>query len=118
TSLDEEFPIGRKVYVKCQGLYLGDYGKFVSLGFTPDANKYLTSLPSVLISDFIVKATFPHAVQPMLVSIEAIKDVAMNKSLVGMLVKIERAQFVSVELGKTYALVPDSSSGENRKLES
>ncbi len=122
TGLYGDFPVGRKVYIKCQGLSLGDYGKFIQLGYGLDANGNLGDIPSILMDDFIVQASFPHVVEPKVVTVSDVDTVenstSDNVDLVGMLIQFERVQFISSELGNTYAESPNSGSGTNRTLKS
>ncbi len=36
TNLYTDYPVGRKVYVRCKGLFLGNYFDIPQLGATPD----------------------------------------------------------------------------------
>jgi hypothetical protein len=58
SGLYSDFPIGRKVYIKCKGLYLGAYGGMVQIGHTPDNNNEISSIPSGLISKYVIKGKF------------------------------------------------------------
>lgn len=116
TSLYGDFPIGRKVYIKCQGLSLGDYGLFMQIGYGTDANGNLGDIPPTLMNDFIVQASYPNVVEPILVTPGQINTVSNNVDMVGMLIKFDRVQFESGNLGATYAESPTSGSGTNRTL--
>ena len=36
TYLCNEFWVGQRVFVKCQGMYIGDYGELIQLGYEVD----------------------------------------------------------------------------------
>src|SRR5690554_4227010 len=55
-NLYNDYPIGRKIYVKLNGLYLGNYGSNLQIGYTPDASGALSQIPFILIDNYIVKA--------------------------------------------------------------
>lgn len=116
SSLYGDYPVGRKVYIKCQGLSLGDYGQFMQIGYGVDANGNLGDIPTTLLNDFIVQASYPNVVEPLVVTPGQINTVTTNVDLVGMVVKFERVQFDSGDLGSTYAESPNSGSGTNRTL--
>ena len=47
SGLYSDYPIGRKIYIKCKGLYVGAYGGFIQLGGMPIApSTDLTDIPS------------------------------------------------------------------------
>jgi len=116
TNLYGDFPVGRRVYVKCKGLSLGDYGKFIQLGYGTDGSGGLGDIPTGLVDQYVVKGSFPHVVQPLLVSPGDINTVVANEDKVGMLIQFDRVQFESGEFGKSYAETPTVGSGTNRNL--
>ncbi len=114
TGLHNEYPVGRKIYLKCKGLTISDYGSFKQIGYGQDAD----GIPSNVKDDYVIKATFPVTVEPKLVSLGDVNSVFGNEDLVGMLIKFERAEFSSADLGKTFAEPPSAGSGTNRTLQS
>lgn len=117
SSLYSDFPLGRKVYIKCRGLVLGHYNDFIQMGYGFDTDGSVVEIPSTLMNDYVVKANYPVAVTPITMSIADLQTVATNEKMVGMLIKIDRAQFISGEVGQTFAVSPDISSGTDRTLE-
>lgn len=51
------FKVGQRVYIECQGLFLGDYGGLVQLGYI--YNGAIGRIPDVLIDDHIFRDSLP-----------------------------------------------------------
>lgn len=119
-SLYNDFPIGRKVYIKCKGLWVGAYGGFIQLGSTPDIGNALSDIPSAKISNYIVKASYPHAVTPRIVSIPELTaktgSELVNAKWLGTLIQIDSAEIKQAEVGTPYAQDPNISSGTDRNV--
>ena len=115
TGLYGDYPIGRKVYIKCKGLWLGAYGSFIQLGYTPDITNSLSDIPAPLVAEHIVKANTGNVVTPKVVSISQIKTI--NNSLMGMLIQIDSAEVIASEVGSPYAQDPNIASGTDRHIE-
>jgi hypothetical protein len=101
-NLYTDYPIGRKVFVKCKGLYLGQYGTLVQLGgfidISTPSNPSLGGVPFSLFNNYIVKGSLGNVVVPKTVSIGQ-----LNKSFENMLVKIDLVQFAAADVNKPYA---------------
>lgn len=117
-SLYNDYPIGRKIYVKCKGLWLGNYGKFVQLGGAVDASNALSDIPSAKISSYIVKGNFvPDSIKPIVVNIDMLKSPDNQTKLLGCLIKLDSVQFLGSLVGMPYASSPDIASGTDRTIE-
>lgn len=112
-SLYNDYPVGRKVYVKLKGLYIGTYRSLPQLGYNLDGTNSLNGIPSSLISKFIVKATFPNTVTPIALTMTQLN--ANKAKYTNCLVSIPNCefQFSDVENGASYA-DPAPSSGTSR----
>ena len=104
-SLDQSdsyvnYPVGRKVYVKCKGLYLGDYNKLIQLGggVDPDDATKTARIASALISKIIIKGPAGNTVTPIEVKIDD-----LNSSYQNRLIVIKNAEVVPGDTTKTYA---------------
>ncbi len=118
SGLYTDYPIGRKIYVKCKGLYLGAYGGFVQLGYTPDITNAVSDIPSALISKFIVKANTGNVVVPRTVFINQLASLnSTNKAWLGTLIRIDSTQFIADDVNSPYAQDPNVSSGTDRTIE-
>ncbi|HSF89740.1 MAG TPA: DUF5689 domain-containing protein, partial [Saprospiraceae bacterium] len=117
TDLNNLYPVGRKVYVKAKGLWLGDYNGLVQLGAgvgTDDqGDPELIRIPESLIDQYIVPATYGNAVTPKVLTIG---DLTFNgqDSLVSTLVRFDGMQFIAADAGEVYAVFQVNT---NRELE-
>lgn len=117
-GLYNEYPVGRKVYIKCKGLYLGSYGSLIQLGAQPDATGSLTEIPSNLISNYVVKANFDlNQIVPKVVSISDLKNINGNLKLLSTLIQLDSVEFVGSDCSVPYADAPTISSATERKVE-
>ncbi len=118
SGLYTDYPIGRKIYIKCKGLYVGAYGGFLQLGYTPDVTNALSDIPSALISKHIIKANTGNVVVPRKVTITELKS--LNTTTIkwlGTLIQIDSAQFQASIVNEPYAQDPNISSGTDRAIE-
>ena len=104
TYLYNDYPIGRKVYIKLKGLTLINYKGLPEVGFSASISNgsvSLTGIPSSLITNYVVKATYPVPVAPTPVTITGLFSNA-NKYL-NMLVSIDNMEFDSLSANVPYA---------------
>ncbi len=95
------YPVGQRVVVYCKDLYLGRTNKVVKLGSTyEDAGviKFGRIQGQALIDQHIVKTCENKAPQPLEISLADVND-----NLLYRYVKIDPVEFVSSELGTTWA---------------
>lgn len=102
TDLNNLYPVGRKVYVKAKGLYLGDYNGLIQLGAgvgtDNNGNPELIRIPESILDQYIVGATYGNEVVPHTLTID---QLSLNN--VSTLVRFENVQFISADAGQTYA---------------
>lgn len=114
TDLYADYPPGRRVFVKCKGLWLGDYGNLVQLGGALDnsdpQNPGVLPIPSGLTANYLLKGKYNIPVAPIALTIDQLDNLYQN-----MLIRITNVEFASAELGKTYADAVNKSSA-NRIL--
>jgi len=97
TDLHNVYPVGRKVYVKAKGLWLGDYNGLTQLGAGVNSDGLLR-IPESLIDKYLVRATYGNEIIPALKSIDDLKT-----SDISTLVKFENVQIISAHVGLPYA---------------
>jgi hypothetical protein len=105
TSLYNDYPLGQLVYVKCKGLFLGDYSGMTQLGMPYDGK--IGRIPAPLIDQYLLLHGLPGDVPaPKVVTISTLtpKDI-------GMLVKFENVHFV--EVASPFA---DATASTNRTI--
>jgi len=87
-----DFPAGRKVFVKCKGLYIGDYNGLIQLGGWVEADGSLARIPALLIGNFLLPGSYYHAVTPL-----TLRPADLNpgnyRQYVNRLVRLDSAEF-------------------------
>lgn len=114
-SLYTKYPIGRKVYVKLQGLYYGFYGGLPQIGILD--NGEVGDIPGQGVDNFIIRANFPNVIKSDTVAFSNL--LVVNTAYLNRLVTIKDVEFLDNELGKTFADNPttSSSSGADRLIQ-
>lgn len=102
-SIYNDYPIGRKVYVKLKGLALGNYKNLISLGGYVDSVstsgvKSLGMIVSNKISSHLIKGPKNNALPITEVTISQLNDDYQYK-----LVRIKNVEFDCIDLNNTYA---------------
>ncbi len=114
-NLFNEYPVGRKVFVKAKGLYLGEYGRMIQLGGGVESGGGGVTLLAVNLRDqFIIKGALNQPLTPQVVTVAQL-GTTLQDPYVNTLVKLIGFEFASGELGKNYA--DDDQSG-NRIIQS
>ncbi|HEY6506014.1 MAG TPA: DUF5689 domain-containing protein [Chitinophagaceae bacterium] len=102
-NLYANYPVGRKVYVKLNGLYMGDYAGLIQLGGSIDNSdpSFLNVNPiaSNLFDTYVVKGSPNNTVTPTTIASVA----ALNDNYQSMLIKFENFEFTVTDTSKTYA---------------
>lgn len=117
TYLYNDYPVGRKIYVYCKGLILGNNGLNPQLGYSPDGNGNLNPIPDTEIENHIVKASFPHIIVADTfnnLALLAHPDSAAN--YLNKLVVIKNVQFLSGSENMPYADAANIASASSRIL--
>lgn len=101
-SLFNIYPIGRKLFIRLKGLWLGDYGGMVQLGAGVNRSNpqfpELIPIPQPLFDRVIVKGDFDQKVLPIKLKMEDLND-----SLQSMLVTLTQVEFDHSDTAKPYA---------------
>ncbi len=101
-SLFNIYPIGRKIFIRLKGLWLGDYGSTIQLGAGVNRSDpqfpELIPIPQPLFDRVIVKGDLDQKVLPRRVQLEDLND-----SLQSMLVTLTQVEFDHSDTGKAYA---------------
>jgi hypothetical protein len=101
------YPVGRKVYIRCQGLYVGDYSGTPQLTISEAGG----IIPEILVSKYIVAGARDQTVPVKVKKITELTAADLNTR-----VTLENVQFSSADAGQTYADAANSFS-LNRTLE-
>lgn len=106
-GLYTDFPVGTKVVINCNGLYLGKYGGVVQLG-----GVYNNAIGRLSADEFYKKVYIVESGLTVSSTQTTISEI--NDGMIGKLITLTDVQFVDSEMGKTYA---ESSATTNRNLE-
>ncbi|MEX6685991.1 DUF5689 domain-containing protein [Danxiaibacter flavus] len=112
SNLYTDYPIGRKVFVRLKGLFIGDYNRMLQIGAGKDnsnpAALAVTPIPSILFNKYVVKGSLGNTVEPILVTVDQ-----LTEDFQSMLIKLEDFQFAPADTSKTYGDVSLASSARN-----
>jgi hypothetical protein len=113
-NLYNDYPIGRKIYVQCKGLFTSFYYKLPLLGYAPDNKGSLAAIPFHLFGQYIRKGNTNNPITPISVSIADAKKA--KPELFNRLIKISDAQIADTLTSRLYALPANISSATNIPL--
>lgn len=113
-NLYTDFPIGRKVYVYCKGLYTNYYYKLPQIGYVPDAQGNLSPIPFMLWNRFIQKGTLQQPIMPISISVG--DAMQARPELYNRLIQLQSAQIMDTLHTPFYANDPTLSSATNIRL--
>lgn len=107
TSMYTEYKVGQRVYVKCQGLYLGNYGTCPQLGYI--YNGAIGRIPDVMVAGHIFRDSLPGAVPaPKNVKINTINVAVVPPSDLNTLIQIDSVHFE--EVGQPFSLTTGTTN--------
>ena len=101
TDLYNNFPIGREIWVRCNGLELSDYNGLIQLGTIEEA----------VLDDFICRGDGGKDIQPTVVSMAD-----LTTDMVSTLIQLDEVQFELADAGQPFA-DPVNLQAINRVLE-
>jgi hypothetical protein len=108
TSLYNDYKVGQRIYIKCKGLCLGDYGGLTQLGY--NVNGVIQRIPETILTQHLFRDSLPGpAPQPITYNINELNNSAIHSTLV----RINGITFQ--EPGVEFA--PQGASGTDRKVE-
>ena len=112
-ELHNTFPEGREIFIRCQGLWMGDFAGVIgiggALGETSGGDPRLNGIEPAQLDQFITKGATGNDVAPAVKTINQ-----LGPDDISTLVQIENIQFEDSELGQTFA---DFQLNTNRYLE-
>jgi hypothetical protein len=108
------YPVGRKLFVKCKGLYIGQYAGTIQLGGGLDSN-YLstggvTLLAQNLQSQHIYRGALNQPIEPVVVNASQLTTTLQDR-YISTLIKLVGYEFSAADTAKAYA---DSDQSGNR----
>lgn len=111
TGLYNSYPVGRKVFIKCNGLCLSDYNRLPQLGIkaTVAGVPSIQGIASNLIGNYLVGGSLNNPVTPKVVTVSGLTT-SMSDDNLGTLVQLNNYEFLPADTSKTYA---DTSAYKN-----
>ncbi len=83
-----QFKVGQRIFIKCRGLYLGDYGELVQLGYIYGGD--IGRIPDILVDDHIFRDSLPGvAPTPINLTIPT-----LTPDYLSMLIQIDNVHFL------------------------
>lgn len=100
SSLYNEFPVGRRVFVKCKDLYVGEYsGLYQVGGYVDNADGSLGYINTTVAQDKLLKGKWGISVTPVELKISDLD----NTKYQSMLIKIKDLEFQCQDIYQPYA---------------
>jgi hypothetical protein len=118
TNLYTEFPVGRRVFVKCKNLWVGNYEGLIQMGAFLDSisdpqRPSVEAIPVAVVSRYILKGKYNIPVQPTVVTIN---QLGTNSTFYqNMLIQLQEVEFDAEAINTTYADAENKFS-QNKKL--
>ncbi|RQO30929.1 hypothetical protein DBR32_09465 [Taibaiella sp. KBW10] len=112
-NIYNDYPVGRKVYIKCKGLSMATYGGMVQLGYGLDERQSIVSIPFVMADNFIVKANYPNTIKVDTFTYDELANANANGTRLNTLVAIRDVEFANGAYGMPFA-APNATT--NRAL--
>jgi hypothetical protein len=110
SNLFNDYPVGRRVWVKLKGLWMGDYNGQVQVGFTKDVmSNNINDIPQSLIPNYIIKGSIGHFVTPRVVTASQLTS-SVRDTLQATLIQLLDYQFATADTAKTFGDVTLSTS--------
>jgi hypothetical protein len=110
-GLYNSYPVGRKVFIKCNGLCLSDYNRLPQLGVkaTVGGVPSIQAIASNLIGNYIAGGSLNNPVTPKVVTVSQLTT-SMSDDNLGTLVQLNKYEFIPADTSKTFA---DTSAYKN-----
>jgi hypothetical protein len=100
TTLYQTYPVGRRLFIKLGGMWIGEYNGLIQLGVGKSLGTIneVDPIPSTLFDTFILRGTMNNDVIPVDVNILDLDDSYQN-----MLIRLQNVQYIVADTNKTYA---------------
>lgn len=98
SSLYADYPVGRRLFIKLKGLWIGDYAGVIQIGGYLNSDGEVDNIPSAVFDQHIFKGVYGLPVVPHAVSISQLNESYQNK-----LIELNGVEFQTSDAGKNYA---------------
>ncbi len=96
TSLYNEYPVGRRLFIKLKGLYLSDYAGLIQLGNSDGVE--VIGMPTATTDKYILKGIYGLTPVPTPVTISQ-----LNSDYQSMLIELNDVEFATADANQPYA---------------
>ncbi len=114
-STFNSFPVGRKIYVKCKGLVMGDYNGLIQLGGGVFKNKngddQLAGIAEILIPNYVFKGEKDQNITP-----KELKISELTAAHTSTLVTLKNVEFDNNSINKAYASSKTSTNLNDKNI--
>lgn len=98
TGLFADYPVGTRLIIDAQGLYIGDFNNLYQINGSPEG-----AIEANLIGEHVFIAERGLTVEPTDVRIDALEDPAVFDDLLATLIRLEGVQFIDANTQVPYA---------------
>jgi len=131
TNLYTTYNIGRQIWIKCKGLYIGNYNNTLTIGAGPGTTSSgkptMEGIPSTMVSQYVIQGEMLNNIKPTVVTAAQLTTNPLDP-LQNVLVELDNYEFAAADTNRTYAdptlvsttagtFYPQTCSGTNKTLE-
>ena len=108
-GLYANYPVGKKVYIKCKGLCVSDFNNLMVLGVRALINGTFTveGIPAPLIENYVIGGSINNPVAPKIVTLTDLNNApgvpTMQHPLLGDLIQLNDYEFIAGDTKRPYA---------------
>ena len=108
-GLYANYPVGKRIYIKCKGLCLSDYNNMIQLGVKALINGTFTleGIPAPIIPNYVISGSLNNPVTPKVVTINDLNNppgvTTMQHPLLGDLIQLNDMEFIAGDTKRPYA---------------
>ena len=115
TNLFNNYPVGRRIYIKVKDLCVGEYGGLVQLGAVDNTTATIaqTPLPQNLFDKYIIKGSLGNPVTAKTFASVSQLVTTLQDTVQSTLIKLDNFEFSAADTAKTYADPTLSASAVN-----
>ncbi len=115
TNLFNNYPVGRRIYIKIKGLCVGEYGGLVQLGAIDNTTTAIaqTPLPQNLFDKYIIKGSLGNPVVAKTFASVSQLLTSLQDTVQSTLIKLDNFEFSASDTAKTYGDPTLSASAVN-----
>lgn len=105
TNLFNNYPVGRRIYIKVKGLCIGEYGGMIQLGSINNSTTIITQtpIPQNLFDRYIIKGSLGNTITPRVFTSVSQLITTLQDTVQNTLIQLNDFEFSAADTSKTYA---------------